>query len=335
MPLQPKITWKKESGLETFPVVFVMRLNPYTIFSLRVRLPLICGAWFATRLPFLIGLLASRIIFCGIHLGINIHIVGIAAFCCALWRTRNKASRIELICFMCIFLRHWAGLQNKADKQVLLEGASLIQNSAVRVHEETRTSPPGRVMSIAEREVVEDEMEENEEGARLWSRHPGHVFCWKKVWLVVWLLDLVVCYFGDGYPDIMGMSLLWKTFGWSSGSWSCGLSFWRWASWLPGHVVVKEIWLADLVSFLCTLTLHHCRWTCVFFSNFRWTCVFFRTFDELVLTRGWQELPWHRELYVTSFASIRGQGWTMISPDHPVGDRGGSHCGRSVWACHG
>jgi hypothetical protein len=64
--------------------------------------------------------------------GSNLHIVGIAALCWAIWKTRNNAcfegklisSPVGLICYMCAFLRYWAGLQGEKDKEMLLEGAS-------------------------------------------------------------------------------------------------------------------------------------------------------------------------------------------------------------------
>jgi hypothetical protein len=64
--------------------------------------------------------------------GSNLHIVGIAALCWAIWKTRNNAcfegklisSPVGLICYMCVFLRYWAGLQDEKDKELLLEGAS-------------------------------------------------------------------------------------------------------------------------------------------------------------------------------------------------------------------
>jgi hypothetical protein len=80
--------------------------------------------------------------------GSNLHIVGIAALCWAIWKTRNNAcfegklisSPLGLICYMCAFLRYWAGLQNEKDKELLLEGASRLQRGASVAHEVARTS---------------------------------------------------------------------------------------------------------------------------------------------------------------------------------------------------
>jgi hypothetical protein len=78
--------------------------------------------------------------------GSNLHIVGIAALCWAIWKTRNNAcfegklisSPVGLICYMCAFLRYWAGLQDEKDKELLLEGASRLQRGATTAHEMAR-----------------------------------------------------------------------------------------------------------------------------------------------------------------------------------------------------
>jgi hypothetical protein len=51
-------------------------------------------------------------------LGFNFHVVGIAALCWAIWKTRKTffkgkliSSPMSMICYMCSFLRYWAGLQ--------------------------------------------------------------------------------------------------------------------------------------------------------------------------------------------------------------------------------
>ena len=72
----------------------------------------------------------------------NLHIIGIAAFCWAIWKTRNKtcfemkliSSPAELICYMCVFLQYWAGLQSEGDRTTLVEGASRIQEIALAAH---------------------------------------------------------------------------------------------------------------------------------------------------------------------------------------------------------
>jgi hypothetical protein len=96
-------------------------------------------------------------------LGSNLHIVGIAALCWAIWKTRNNAcfegklisSSVGLICFMCAFLQYWAGLQDEKDKELLLEGASHLQRGATAAHEMARQRrvPRARIQE----EVDEDE----------------------------------------------------------------------------------------------------------------------------------------------------------------------------------
>jgi hypothetical protein len=78
--------------------------------------------------------------------GPNFHIVGIAALCWAIWKTRNNAcfegklisSPMGLICYMCAFLRYWAGLQGENDREMLMEGASRLQRGAMAAHEMAR-----------------------------------------------------------------------------------------------------------------------------------------------------------------------------------------------------
>jgi hypothetical protein len=78
--------------------------------------------------------------------GPNFHIVGITALCWAVWKIRNNAcfegklisSPVGLICYMCAFLRYWAGLQGEKDKEMLLEGASRLQRGSTAAHEMAR-----------------------------------------------------------------------------------------------------------------------------------------------------------------------------------------------------
>jgi hypothetical protein len=94
--------------------------------------------------------------------GFNLHIVGIAALCWPVWKTRNKAcfenklisSPVSLICYMCAFLCYWAGLQVERDRQILLEGADRLQRGATSAHDATRTS------SIQIRQIQDQEEEE-------------------------------------------------------------------------------------------------------------------------------------------------------------------------------
>jgi hypothetical protein len=45
---------------------------------------------------------------------------------------------VGLICYMCAFLRYWAGLQGEKDKELLLEGASRLRRGATAAHEMAR-----------------------------------------------------------------------------------------------------------------------------------------------------------------------------------------------------
>lgn len=84
-----------------------------------------------------------------------LHSAGSCGIKLVLIKKTLPSAPVELICYFCVFLRHWAGLQKDNTKQALLEGASAIQSSTVRVHEATRNTPPGGLMQIAEREDVE------------------------------------------------------------------------------------------------------------------------------------------------------------------------------------
>jgi hypothetical protein len=73
----------------------------------------------------------------------NLHVICVAALCWAIWKTRNRAcfdgktlsNPVELICYMCVFLRYWAGLQNEGDKGILNEGAARLQQAAIQAQE--------------------------------------------------------------------------------------------------------------------------------------------------------------------------------------------------------
>jgi hypothetical protein len=60
----------------------------------------------------------------------NVQIAGVAAICWAVSKLRNKAcfesklihSPIELICYVVVFMKYWAGLNNPADRDMLVGG---------------------------------------------------------------------------------------------------------------------------------------------------------------------------------------------------------------------
>ena len=69
----------------------------------------------------------------------NVHVVCVASLCWAIWKLRNRAcfegklisSPVEIVCYMCVFMRHWAGLQKGEDKLMLAEGANRLQQTAL------------------------------------------------------------------------------------------------------------------------------------------------------------------------------------------------------------
>lgn len=73
------------------------------------------------------------------------NILAIDAFCLVIWKIHNKAhfekkmplAPIEPICYMCAFMRLWAGFQSEGGEKVILEGANMIQRAALRTHEAT------------------------------------------------------------------------------------------------------------------------------------------------------------------------------------------------------
>ena len=72
----------------------------------------------------------------------NLHVVGLAPFCWAIWKLRNRAyfekklikNPVEIICSACLFLKYWAGLQNELDKADCIRGAEMIQETALALH---------------------------------------------------------------------------------------------------------------------------------------------------------------------------------------------------------
>jgi hypothetical protein len=45
-------------------------------------------------------------------------------------------SPTEIICYTCVFLNYWAGLQKEEDPQLLEAGAAALQHNAVNLHPE-------------------------------------------------------------------------------------------------------------------------------------------------------------------------------------------------------
>lgn len=99
-----------------------------------------------------------------LRLSCNLHIVGLAGICWAIWKLRNRAcfehrlirSPAALICYACAFLKYWAVLQTGGDGDALREGARILQEEALRQH-------PGQV---AVRKRLTSIMDDGEEADR-------------------------------------------------------------------------------------------------------------------------------------------------------------------------
>ena len=65
------------------------------------------------------------------------------------------SSPVELICYMCVFLRCWSGLQREEDRQHMLEGAERLQEVTLASHEALRAG--SAVLRIEEAKENEDE----------------------------------------------------------------------------------------------------------------------------------------------------------------------------------
>jgi hypothetical protein len=132
--------------------------------------------------------------------------------CFFIWKTRNNScfegklisSPLGLICYMCAFLRYWAGLQNEKDKEMLMEGASRLQKGALVAHEVARTSslPVQESWSVKMMTLSNSLLEEKKGSRMLFPCQMGGVvlpfenLCW---WLVVAgdmfpVSTVIVCY---------------------------------------------------------------------------------------------------------------------------------------------
>jgi hypothetical protein len=71
----------------------------------------------------------------------NVQIAGVASICWAIWMLRNKAcyegklihSPIKLICYDVVFMKYWAGLNNSADREMLVGGADALSREAMNM----------------------------------------------------------------------------------------------------------------------------------------------------------------------------------------------------------
>ena len=99
--------------------------------------------------------------------GTNLHIVCVAALSWSLWKTRNRAcfegklisSPVELICYMCAFLRYWVGLQKDQDKEVLTVGVSRLQQISTQIHEVARRAAARRIQPAGSQDQADEDVE--------------------------------------------------------------------------------------------------------------------------------------------------------------------------------
>jgi len=69
----------------------------------------------------------------------NIQITTIAAICWAIWKLINRAcfehklikSPVDLVMHACVFMKHWAGLHDAEEGEMLREGADMLQRNAL------------------------------------------------------------------------------------------------------------------------------------------------------------------------------------------------------------
>jgi hypothetical protein len=68
-------------------------------------------------------------------------VTGIAAFCWAIWKARNRTcfegkmiqNPISIICHACALICYWAGLFLKGDKELLIAGANSMLHIALKL----------------------------------------------------------------------------------------------------------------------------------------------------------------------------------------------------------
>jgi hypothetical protein len=85
--------------------------------------------------------------------GPNMHVVTVAALCWDIWKTRNRAffggkmikSPVDMICYMCAFLRYWSGLQEPSVREDMVEGVQRPHRMALKMHELVRRNSTLRI----------------------------------------------------------------------------------------------------------------------------------------------------------------------------------------------
>ena len=80
--------------------------------------------------------------------------IGLAAFCWAIWKTRNNicfekkliSSPTEIVCLASSFLNYWAGLQAGQSTEELERGAATILKTALHFHTQVYGDDTGLVL---------------------------------------------------------------------------------------------------------------------------------------------------------------------------------------------
>jgi hypothetical protein len=86
----------------------------------------------------------------------NLHMVGLAAICWAIWQSRNSIcfekkkirSPVEIICLASSFVKYWAGLQKEEDKSILDGGPEAIKNAALLHHSQQQHHGEPRTRTV-------------------------------------------------------------------------------------------------------------------------------------------------------------------------------------------
>lgn len=86
--------------------------------------------------------------------GRKFHVTGIAAFCWAIWKARNKAcfegktiqSPISIICHACALISYWEGLFLEGDKELLIAGANQMLKIALELLNKKQKTDEDQVM---------------------------------------------------------------------------------------------------------------------------------------------------------------------------------------------
>jgi len=101
--------------------------------------------------------------------GTSFHTLGLAAFCWAIWKRRNKAcfdkkmltNPLEIISHACEMLSYWAGLYSKEMQATILAGVKTLLSCAHRVLSQPSTSPPLLLTQATPDEDDEDDREDH------------------------------------------------------------------------------------------------------------------------------------------------------------------------------